>query len=91
MKSAILAVLFAAGVGGVVSSSDAQEAKKLQPHPAAAADQSLRQSEAELPSSKTEASYTGEAGGMSAAAAKPKTGDPVASGGSSTAYSKQNN
>jgi hypothetical protein len=84
MKSAILAVVIAAGVGGFISSSDAQDIKKLQPHPAAAADQSLRQGSVGLPS--TTASQPGEA---SADYAKPTTGDPVASGGTSTHQSKQ--
>jgi hypothetical protein len=83
MKNAILAVVIAAGVGGFVSSSDAQDAKKLPPHPDAAADQSLRQGNAETPS--TTATYPG---GASAKYAKPKTGAAVSSGGTSTGQSK---
>jgi hypothetical protein len=84
MKSAILAVVMAAGVGGFVSSSDAQDIKKLQPHPDAAADQSLRQGSVGLPS--TTASHPG---GASTNYAKPTTGDAVPSGGTSTGQSKQ--
>ena len=83
MKSAILAVVIAAGIGGFVSSSDAQDIKKLQPHPAAAADQSLRQRSVNLPS----ANSPGEA--SAAAYAKPTTGDAVTSGGTSTDKSKK--
>jgi hypothetical protein len=88
MKGAILAVVIAAAVGGFVSSSDAQDVKKLPPHPAAAADPSLRQ--AEPPSPK--ASYPGGAyvGGASADHAKPATGEAVVSGATSTSESKQN-
>jgi hypothetical protein len=79
MKSAILAIVIA-----FVSSSNAQDLKKLQPHPAAAADQSLRQGDVGLPGT---ASYPGAAGTNYA---NPTTGDAVASGGTSTAQSKQN-
>jgi len=82
MKSAILAVVIAAGVGEFVSSSNAQDLKKLQPHPAAAADQSLRQGDVGLPGTAT---YLGAAGTNYA---KPPTGDAVASGGTSTAQSR---
>ena len=84
MKSAILAVVVAAGVGGFASSSYAQDVKKLQQHPAAAADPSLQHGRADKPSATD--SHAGEAGG---AVAKPATGDAVAPGGSSTAQSKQ--
>ena len=84
MKSAILAVVVAAGVGGLASSSSAQDVMKLQHHPAAAADASLQKGRVDLPS--TTASHPGGAG---AAIAKPTTGDSVPSGGSSTAQSKQ--
>jgi hypothetical protein len=86
MKSAILACVVAAGVGGIASSSYAQEVKKLPPHPAAAADPSLQHRAVELPS--TTSSHPGAAG---APVAKPTTGDPVPSGGKSTAQSKQRN
>ncbi len=85
MKSAILAVVIAAGIGGFVSSSDAQDIKKLQPHPAAAADQSLRQRSVNLPSGTDNS--PGEA--SAAAYAKPTTGDAVTSGGTSTDKSKK--
>jgi hypothetical protein len=84
MKSAFLAVVVATGVGGFASSSYAQDVKKLQQHPAAAADSSLQHGRVDLPS--TNASHPGEAG---AAVAKPRTGDTVAPGGTSTAQSKQ--
>jgi hypothetical protein len=84
MKSAILAVVVAAGVGGFASSSYAQDVKKLQQHPAAAADSSLQHGRVNRPS--TTDSHLGEAG---AAVAKPRTGDAVAPGGTSTAQSKQ--
>ena len=77
MKSAILAIVIA-----FVSSSNAQDLKKLQPHPAAATDQSLRQGDVGLPGT---ASHPGAAG---TDYAKPTTGDAVASGGTSTAQSK---
>jgi pilus assembly protein FimV len=83
MKSAILAVVIAAGVGEFVSWSNAQDIKKLQLHPAAAADQSLRQGDVGLPSGT--ASHPGAAGTNYA---KPATGDAVASGGTSTAQSR---
>jgi hypothetical protein len=85
MKNAILAAVIAAGVGGFVSSSDAQDVKKLRPHPDAAADQSLQQRSVELPSAG--ASHPG---GASADRAKPKTGAAVSSGGTSTGQSKPN-
>jgi hypothetical protein len=84
MKSAILVVVIAAGIGGSVSSSAAQDLKKLQPHPAAAANPSLRQESVELPSGT--ASYYG---GASAASTKPTTSEAVASGVRSIAPSKQ--
>jgi len=85
MKNAILAVVIAASVGGFASSSGAQDAKKLRPHPDAAADQSLQQRSVELPSAG--ASHPG---GASADRAKPKTGAAVSSGGTSTGRSKPN-
>jgi hypothetical protein len=87
MKGAILAVVIAAGVGGPFSSSDAQEVKKLPPHPAAAADPSLRQANPPTP----QASYPGGAyvGGSGAGYAKPVTGEAVVSGATSTNVSKQ--
>ena len=86
MKSAILAVVIAAGVCGFAFSSYAQDVKKLQPHPAAAADASLQRGRVDLPT--TTASHPGGAG---VAVAKPTTGDAIASGGKSTAQSKQSN
>jgi hypothetical protein len=86
MKSAIYALVAAAGIGGFVSLSDAQDLKKLPTHPAAAADQSLQQRSVDLPSGQA-ASY---GGGASAATAKPATGDAAASGGTSTAQSRHN-
>jgi hypothetical protein len=83
MKNAILAIVVAAGVGGFVSSSDAQDVKKLPYHPDAAADQSLQQGNAQTPSAT--ASHPG---GASARYAKPKTGAAVTSGGTSTGQSK---
>jgi hypothetical protein len=84
MKSAILVVVIAAGIGGSVPSSAAQGLKKLQPHPATATDLFLRQEGVELPSGT--ASYYG---GASAASIKPTTGEAVASGVRSIAPSKQ--
>jgi len=63
MKSAILAVVVAAGVGGFASSSYAQDVKKLQQHPAAAADSSLQHGRVNLPT--TTDSHLGEAGAAS--------------------------
>jgi hypothetical protein len=85
MKNAILAVVITASVGGFVSSSDAQDVKKLRPHPDAAADQSLQRGNADLPTAG--ASHPG---GASLERAKPKTGAAVSSGGTSTGQSKQN-
>jgi hypothetical protein len=85
MRRAILAFVVAAGVGGFVSSSNAQDSKKP-PHPAAAANQSLQQRGVEVPSSNTP--HPGEA---SPGSPKPRTGDAVVSGGKSTAHSRQNN
>jgi hypothetical protein len=85
MKSAILAVVIAAGVSGFTSCSYAQQPKKLPPHPAAAANPSVQAGKVEVPRSAT-TSYPGEA----AATAKPNTGEPVPSGGSSTAHSLPN-
>ncbi len=87
MKNGIFAVLVAAGVVGFVFSSDAQETKKLQPSPRAAADPSLRHGRVDLPSSNA-TSHPGEA---ASEAAKPTTGDAAASGGTSTANSKHHN
>lgn len=84
MKSAILVVVIAAGIGGAVSLSAAQDLRKLQAHPAAAADLTLRQESVELPSGT--ASYYGGAG---VASKKPTTGTAVAPGGRSTTQSKQ--
>jgi hypothetical protein len=84
MKNAILAVVIATAVGGFVSSSEAQDATKLRPHPDAAADKSLQQRSVALPSAGAS-----HAGGASAERAKPKTGAAVASGGTSTGQSKQ--
>jgi hypothetical protein len=83
MKHTILAVVMAAGIGGFVSSSDAQGIKKLQPHPDAAADQSLRQGSVGLPS------QTASPGAASTDHPKPTTGAAVPSGGASTGQSKQ--
>ena len=63
----------------------AQEIKKLPSHPAAAADRSLQERSVALPSEVT------SPGGAGSDVAKPNTGDPVASGGTSTAQSKQHN
>ena len=87
MKNGIFAVLVAAGVVGFVFPSDAQDSKKLQPSPRAAADPSLQHGRVDLPSSNAP-SHPGEA---SAATAKPTTGDAVAPGGTSTANSKHPN
>ena len=84
MKSAILVVVVAAGVGGFASSSYAQDVKKLQPHPAAAADPSLQQGKVDKPSGTDS-----HAGGAAPGLAKPSTGDAMAPGGSSAAQSKQ--
>jgi hypothetical protein len=85
MKNAILAAILAAGVAGFVSSSDAQEVKKLRPHPDAAADQTLQQQSMEPP-----AGDATHPGGASTYRSKPKTGAAVASGGTSTSQSKKN-
>jgi hypothetical protein len=79
MKRMISAFVIAVGVGGLVASSHAEDVKKLQPHPDAAADLSLRQGTVNVASPS--ASYPG---GASADYAKPATGDAVASGGTST-------
>ena len=75
MKSAILTVVIAAGVCGFVSSSDAQEIKKLRPHPEATADHSLQQGNAGLPSGTAT-----HPGGASVDHPKPTTGEAVTSG-----------
>ena len=85
MKNALLALVVTACAGGFVSSSYAQEVKKLPDHPAAAADRSLQQGKVALPSDVT------SAGSAGTGVANPTTGNPVASGGSSTAQSKQHN
>jgi hypothetical protein len=83
MKSAILALVVAAGVNGFAPSSNAQDSKKP-PHPASAADQSLQKQGLDLPSS--DVTHSGEA---SPGSPKPKTGDAVTSGAKSTAQSKK--
>jgi hypothetical protein len=90
MKNAILAVVIAAGVGGLVSSSAAQEVKQLRLHPDAAADMSLQQGNVELPAAG--ARHPGGAGGAGAASAtrvRSKTGVAVASSRASISQSKQ--
>ncbi len=87
MKSAVLAVAIAASVGGFALSSYAE---KLQPYPGAAADPYLRPDapgrvDLHPASKKTTVKHRGEAG---AAAKKPKTGEPVASGGNSIEVGK---
>ena len=86
MKSAIMVVIVAAGVGGLASSSYAQEARKLEHHPEAAADSALQHGRVELPSPM--ASHAGGAGG---ATARPETGPSVEQGGRSTADAKHGN
>ena len=92
MKSAILVVVFAAGVGVFASSSYAQERKELPLHPAAAADPSLQKSKVNLPSKK--AAIPGEPGATvvnpGAAVVKPDTGEAVPSGGTTTVLSQPN-
>jgi len=99
MKSAILVVVFAAGVGVFASSSYAQERKALPLHPAAAADPSLQKSKVNLPSKK--AAIPGEPGATvvnpgaavvnpGAAVVKPDTGEAVPSGGTTTVLSQPN-
>ena len=92
MKSAILAVVVAAGVGVFASSSYAQERKELPLHPAAAADASLQKSKVNLPSKK--AAIPGEPGATvvnpGAAVVKPDTGEAVPSGGTTTVLSQPN-
>jgi hypothetical protein len=86
MKGAILAALISAAVGGLFSSSSAQEVKKLPTYPAAP-DPSLRQATA--PTSQASypgGAYPGRAGGDYA---KPVTGEAVISGEVSTNVSKQ--
>jgi hypothetical protein len=83
MKSVILAIIVAAGVGGFASSSGAAEVKKLEPHPEATADAALLHESLGLPSPT--ASHTGGAG---AALAKPETGEPSAQGGQSITEAK---
>jgi len=84
MKSAILVVIVAAGVGGMASSSFAQEAKKLEQHPQAAADPALQRGRMELLSPTAS-----HAGGAGAATARPETGPSVEQGGASTADAKR--
>jgi hypothetical protein len=84
MKNAILAVVMAAGVGGFVSSSVAEEVKQLRLHPDAAADQSLLQGNVDLPSAGVS-----HPGGASGTRARPKTGVAVSSVRTSTGQSKQ--
>jgi hypothetical protein len=84
MKSVILAAVIAAGIGGFACSSDAQDVKKLPPHPAAAADKSLQQGSVALPSATAT-----HGGGESAHYAKPTTGEVAPSGETSTRPSKQ--
>jgi hypothetical protein len=83
MKSAILPVIVAASLGAFASGSYAQEVKKLEYHPTAAADQSLQQGSLPLPSKMT--THAGEAGNVE----KPKTGEAVKPGGTLEAHSKQ--
>jgi hypothetical protein len=83
MKSVIFAVVVAAGMSGISFSSYAQDGKKP-PHPSAAAGPSLVKQRLELPSSKEMV-----AGEAVAVVARPKTGDPAVSGGTSEARSKQ--
>jgi opacity protein-like surface antigen len=85
MKNVILAAVLAVGVAGFVASSDAQEVKKLRPHPDAAADQAVQQQSVELPSG--DATHPG---GASDSRPKPKTGAAAATGGTSTSQSKKN-
>jgi len=84
MKNAILAVVIAAGVGGFVSSSAAEEVKQLRLHPDAAADMPLQQGNVELP-----AAGARHPGGASASRVRPKTGVAVASDRASISQSKQ--
>jgi hypothetical protein len=84
MKSAILAVVIAMGIGVFNSSSYAQEAKKLQLHPAAAANDSLRKGNAELP--KKGAAISPKEG--SGAVARSDTGEAVPSGGTTNEASR---
>jgi hypothetical protein len=85
MKRAIMAAVVAASVSGLAQWAPAQEVKKLPSHPAAAADRSLQERGVPLPSAIT------SPGGAGSGVSKPNTGDPVASGGSSAAESKQHN
>jgi type IV secretory pathway TrbL component len=85
MKNRILAIIVTAGVFGCVASSHAQDAKKLQPSPRAAADQSMQSGRAALPESNAAAA----AGESSPATAKPTTGKAAASGGNSNADPKR--
>ncbi len=83
MKSAILAVVLAAGVGGFVASGHAET---LTLHPDAAKAASTRTGQAAavtLPtsSSRSRTTVSGETGGPGESAA---TGDPVTPGGKST-------
>jgi hypothetical protein len=90
MKNAILAVVIAAGVGGFVSSSAAEEVKQLRLHPDAAADPSLQRENVELPAAGVR--HPGGASASStrhASRVRPKTGVAVASERPSTSQSKQ--
>jgi hypothetical protein len=87
MKNAILAVVIAAGVGGLVSSSAAQEVRQLRLHPDAAADMSLQQGNVELPAPG--ARHPGGAGVASASRVRQTTGVAVASSRASISQSKQ--
>jgi len=85
MKGVIVAVVVTAGISGFTSSSYAQQPKKLTVHPAAAGNPTLQTGRVEVPRNSTE-SFAGEA----AITAKPNTGNPVPSGGRSTALSQPN-
>jgi hypothetical protein len=85
MKSAILAVVVAAGIGVLAPSSYAQEPKKVPLHPAAAGDASFQKGKVDLPSKK--AAISGEPG---AEIVKRDTGEAVPSGGTTTAVSQPN-
>jgi hypothetical protein len=91
MKSAILAIVVAAGVGGFASSSYAQDVKRLQQHPAAAADPSLQHGSVDLPSPT--ASDLGGPGVLGENLApplrNPRPAPALASGERSAAQSKQ--
>jgi hypothetical protein len=80
----ILAALVAVGTAGFAAGSYAQQPKKLPAHPEAATNGQTSKGETPISATGNHPGETGDTG------ARPNTGAPVPSGGSSTANSKPN-